>query len=618
MLPLSAVFFPGIAIPRTDTESPIEFLATRFLLSVGFNGFVFGLLRDSGLYSRDLVRFYLSVGWLVLACSFVVALRRGIFFHEVSNTGRGHMFLLALFGCISLYWALFFPPALWDSIYFHLPIAKISASESLFAFYSTGENRYAWLLQGILGDNNVELFLSVFFQQGSTLYRIVPPLFGGSLLVAVFGLAKTLGLGVRGQLAAGSLLVLAPAILWHGSDYYVDLPLTAYLTMSLMFLLRLTEAKCSHTALWTAFLTGALLGFGAITKKSGLVGLSLPLILGLFVFRSHDKLRSAKQVGLGLLIALGIAALIVLRYLLKMSTLPRAIPGSPVAFSYMHGLVRVGIKHLLWVPNSDGLNGATLLVYIGALSLCVLRVIRVDGWYHVFLNSVVAIWFGAVLFAIWWMHRLDYFNRWGRYLLPAYSLICVLVVLYVRQFLQDAIGTWQKLLKGEKSVSRVNVALSIIIPAIVVLIFIGFMPAKRIFQVAVFRYGIASLQPLGENKQQLFYGDAYRAWKYINDISVSEVPSAKVLTEDVRFFFLRPLALEVFSVPEGTHSINAIQHWMEDNEVKWIIASDTLNDFAYSDQHRGTSIEKYLRSGFVKELDQIGVYSVYVVKEGSP
>lgn len=86
----------------------------------------------------------------------------------------------------------------------------------------------------------------------------------------------------------------------------------------------------------------------------------------------------------------------------------------------------------------------------------------------------------------------------------------------------------------------------------------------------------------------------------------------------MRFFFLRPLALEVFSVPEGTHSIHAIQHWMEDNEVKWIIASDTLNDFAYSDQHRGTSIEKYLRSGFVEELDQIGVYSVYVVKEGSP
>jgi len=414
-------------------------------------------------------------------------------------------------------------------------------------------------------------------------------------LTGVFTLARVVKLNIWGQIVAGAVFLGTPAVLMQSSDYYIDMFLAGYLTMALVYIMKLSVLENRREKIICIVTGGTLLGFAAVSKKSGFLALTFPA-MALVTTAIQCKQLSRKHIFCMAIMWL-IALLICAKYLIKIPFFPR-YPASDIPVSlvnYANAFFTVGLHHLFL--RSTQLNAAVLIIFIGFLFLRATRTINMNSQYGFLPISIIAVWFFLVAVGIYHSGRIDYFNRWGRFILPIYGIVCVVVILYCSQ-LRTVCVKWRQLKKSRK--------LYIASFAIIVVMSINMMPIRTLVKNLVFRYGDISKTPsLGmERKKEKLYGDAYHAWKLVNEL-FSDNPSGKVLTEDNRFFYLEPLVYESLGVPEGTNSVDAMAKWVRDQRVKWIISAEKLHDFENSDENRDTCIKEFLQTKRLKKLQRM-------------
>jgi hypothetical protein len=597
--------FPGVLLPRGRRETVSAWLAARFLVSVGANGLLFSLLRAAGVYRPAVV-----TPWLIAAAIVVFTMAgRGAWRRARRPRSLGPrlrrsapvLVLGALVVGQGAYWSLLFPPVLWDSTYYHLPFAHIYASPELHAFYTAGEHRFAWLLEGVSSGNVIEIFLSVFWLYGSPLYRLAPPCFAAAFLATVLALGRCLGLGRTERAVAALLTAATPAVLAQAGDYYVDLALAAYLTAAVVVLHRAVSATRRSPSGRDVLLAGVLLGLACWVKKSGVLGLAFPAVIAATAFHRHRRPFVTAAV------VTALATAVAGEYLLRIPGFP-SYPGlgqaaEPIA--YARELLTVGLPGLFW--RSTYLNAGVLAA---ALVLLGLRFARRDRLPvtapEAALLALSGLWLAWALAGIYHYGRLDYFNQWGRFLFPAYPFLCVLAVRHARL---HRIGV-------PRSASRPagwkpGRAVAVAVLALVLLL----TPWRRLARFGVWRGRAASGRPFlsAEAKQAAVYGAWHRTVTYVNEL-YRKAGGGRVLTEDVRIHHLEPCAYEAFGVPADVRSVPAFLRWARAEDVRWVIRGLRRLDFARSDRWRGTAIHAFLRSPHARPVIRIGSFQIFAVE----
>ncbi|MDX1268871.1 MAG: hypothetical protein R3311_16000, partial [Oceanisphaera sp.] len=430
---------------------------------------------------------------------------------------------------------------------------------------------------------------------------VVPPVLGFGLLAGVFALARAAGSGIMGRAAAGLLLLSAPAVLIQSSEYYVDVALAAYVIMALVMLYRVLMPDRKSSGVPAVVAGGVLLGCAVLIKKLGLVVLGFPVLLAVIA----APLRREQYVRLAAVFS--IATALALPYLVRIPALP-PFPAAETAIDwqqYLQAFMREGFGNLF--VHSVNINSAVVLLLI---ILLVARACRPDGFggsrYTLFLLAAVLLWFLAVSGGIYMMNRLDYFNRWGRYCLPAYSICCVLVVCYAAG-LREAPLRWRS--------GGLPQRVGLLACAVAAVYAVTLTPWEQLNRIALNRFGYLSTRPLTapEIKQKYAYREAYGAWQHINRIAAADA-GGRVLAEDARFYYLEPLTYDFSAVPPHTHTVAAMHDWLREHNVRWIIACDRVRDFDRSDLHRNTNFTGLLSSDRV-DLSLNGSYRVYTVKD---
>ncbi len=555
---LSVLLFPGFLLGRRSEESAWSFLASRSLLSFFFHGILFGILIDTGHYSRTGVALYLLSVLPIAFYSGGRAIWRGhrLIKREVVDEQLSFS-VIAIFVLFSGYWSLFFPPYLLDSLFYHLPIAKISADPALTQFYSESPGRFGWLFQGATGSNIVERTLSLSFLFESEAYRLAPAWITGVTLVACLEIGRTLGLRARGRLLSLILLVATPLLVTLNSDYKVDLYTTAFTTLALVQLTRiyrLDSVRPADIALSALVVAGA-----AWSKNTGILVLGFP---ALFAFGSliesgpTRRLRCYAMVfGLGLLLALP--------HLLTLGSAP-AYPNlgeSVTVGAFLKEFVQVGILQTIRVGFQ--FNGMILVVFFG------LALLRLTGFFgrdwsvpELIALALIPLWVAGVALGIYRYQRLDSFGRWGHYLLPLYPTLVALAALYW--------GWWIARLNRlrEQPVMRRVGLLSL---AGLLLLSPKFFPDHILIRDAFQKFGAISFVPAAPpaEKYRVAYAEAGQVWKELNR-AYAERGSGTVLTEDPRMFYLDAPVLDAFAVPPGA-PVAEIVDWLHRSDVAWIV-----------------------------------------------
>ena len=242
--------------------------------------------------------------------------------------------------------------------------------------------------------------------------------FWGRALTALFGVATVLlvfniGIrwGARHALLAAGLLAVLPSHVRQSHYILTDVPLTFFVTLTLLLSLRAHEKPVVRSFAWA----GVGAGLAAATKYNGAAALIMPLIA---CWMTRSAQPSRLTCALTSIVACGIAYLLCAPYTLL------DLPGFLNGFAYLASLYRHSAPlsepaWLLYLKHLRGFFGwPALLLMAWGLGLGAVRMVRGPG--HV--RWMLLIVFPVVYYLQLSGQRIVY----GRYLLPILPALCVM------------------------------------------------------------------------------------------------------------------------------------------------------------------------------------------------
>ncbi len=614
---------PGVRVRRFDWETPLQWVGLRMLLSVGANGLFFAAMRAAGWLSPSVVG-----GW-ALACLAITAdtlwrRRRALggWLRETSVWAWTVFGLASLFVAVAAYWSWFFPPNLWDSLFYHLPIAKILGSGELFRAYWSDPGRHGMLLRGASGMNLLPVFMSGFFSVDSPLYRLVPP----AVACGFFGSCAALVAAVRAPryAAVGALVVVGTIIgvVFEASGYYADLVLAAYLGYVFAFSLRAVSAE---TTIWRSpggltlqrvhFWLAVTCIFATMPKRSGMVVAGLPVFVALATFlRDTPALGARKAFRLG---AAGLVpAVATTPYLVWYTTLtpfPER-PGTP-NWSALYGrLVDVGLPRLFATDHLESLGPQVATVFFGLLTAWALRLFRTRARFTGLLPVWVLGWMVVCVYGIWSMNKLNWFNHWMRYLMPVYGVMATWCAVATVDLWEQPPGglpahVGHRLRKWLSRASILGVAT----------LFVWLTPWSTLEGHVFERFGSLSNRPMASPKakrEASKWGGSYAGW--MRAVELAEETDGHILSADTRIFYMlgdERIVYGAWSVPRSADSAEAVVSWLKDRGVTVLIEERNrgILQFGTADRRRGTAIADALESDAIQPAGGSDAHLVYRV-----
>ncbi len=575
MIPLLLCFLPGAALLSPADDSAPGWLSGAVLVSLVVNSCAFLVAGAAGVFAPGPLTAWVALWTVVLALRWGPLLARGeLHFARVPALPEALVGGAVLL--VAAWWAWRFPPALWDSLYYHLPIARILASPRLLHTYSVDLGREGMLLRGATGANLVERFLAAFFVAGAPTWRLVPPILGAAWVVATMELGRRVGLGRPGRVACALLLLSAPGVLMQISDYHVDFVLGALATEAIRRLLRAWDTGSRRDLLVAA----VLLGGGALTKVTGAVLVAVPLLGGL--------LRSRRPPVRDLVWPSAAAALLALPYWIHRAGLPPfpGLAGHMSVAAFVRGIHGQGIRALLTTRTPEAL-GAHLVLLFAVLLLGRLLLVR---WHEIrrvdLLAALVLGWTLVCLAAIAKADRPDFFGYWSRYLLPAVGLAAVWVVWTARRL---AFGAHPRgvALAGAAIVATAGTAWAVE------------APFGRLAALAFDRYPPLSwaLHTTRDERWRLVWGESAEAWAWAAKLARQR--GVATLSSDTRILRLMDggIVYDAWSIPPGTDSPGAVRAWLRAHDVGILVESTRPDlDFAASDRERHTALAAFVHA----------------------
>ncbi len=239
--------------------------------------------------------------------------------------------------------------------------------------------------------------------------RALTVLFGVATVLLVFDIGMRWG--ARHALLAAALLAVLPPHVRQSHYILTDVPLTFFVTLTLLQSLRAHEKPVIATFAWA----GAAAGLAAATKYNGAGALIMPLIA---CWMARTARPSRLACALAAIVACGVVYLLCAPYTLL------DLPGFLNGFAYLASLYRNSSPPpepvwLLYLKYLRGFFGwPALLLMAGGFGLGLVRMVRGPG--HV--RWMLLIVFPVLYYIQLSGQRIVY----GRYLLPILPALCVM------------------------------------------------------------------------------------------------------------------------------------------------------------------------------------------------
>jgi 4-amino-4-deoxy-L-arabinose transferase-like glycosyltransferase len=244
--------------------------------------------------------------------------------------------------------------------------------------------------------------------------RAVTATFGVATVLLVFHVGMRWG--ARYALLASGLMAVLPAHVRESHYVLTDVPLTFFVTLTLLLSLRASEQRTTVAFLWA----GAAAGLAAATKYNGGLALLMPLLACWFTTQVHPSRLVATLAAIGAALA---------GFLLAAPYTFLDLPG------FLNGFARLASEYRMPSPASDpawmiylkhlrGIFGYPgILLAAAGLGLSLFRLARGPGR---------ARWALVTLFpAIYFVFIADQSIVFARYLLPIFPPLCVLTSIAV-------------------------------------------------------------------------------------------------------------------------------------------------------------------------------------------
>lgn len=643
ILPLILLAFPGILLVSYSRHicpslPRLVQINTIFLLSFGFNSWIFTLIRDLDALTRWSAMTYFIASWLLTSGIIVIMATRNKFLFTGKRIWQNHygQYLLPLcmiggFAVVSAYYAYFWPPTWWDALFYHLPIAKVSVDGSFRWYLNSKGSRFSWILASY--PQSFEIMIALFFITGSSLYKLLPAFFGVSVLMTTYSLSKMLFKREGQALMALFLGIMSPALLLHSSQFYVDLPLTAFTAATITFIVLYMQSQHSKAL----YLASALAGFGTLIKLLGLHFTALmailfggSILLQQQVLESHE--RSAREGPFFQILVSAMLFFAIVSYwyikralFIEVPTYP-AQPDVPLHWPEVFQALQVGIDS--WLFGHDSRTGFPIPVLLG-YSLALLQFLKSRQAYKLpfpiawFVHSLVITWIVAVpLGIVLFVRRWEWFIWIGRYLLPVYPIMVVF-----------AAHAWVEIIPSKKLTALVprhssrlsHLSIIGVGAAFVILVLIAgptqlnrvamrmnkYIPLYSTSKIVFNRVGDwnAPLRLPEQQKMREAYGnDLYELWNFVNRY-VDE--DDKILSEDTRCYYIEALCYDAAGLPHKA-SATQLRKWFVNRQIRLLIDSKSLHDF----EVQNPNTYEFLRSAG-RRVWENGSFVVYEILRNS-
>lgn len=624
---LVLLLLPGVAFPPRRWESPLEWLGLRISLSIGANGLLFGLLGWTGTLTATSVAIW-AILCVVASAATCWHVREALadLARDASVADAATLAFALLFAGLAAYWSWFFPPRLWDSLFYHLPVGRILSDSQLLGAYWHDQGRHALILKGASGGNLLPAFVSGFLTLEPPLHRAAPPAvalaFLGSCSALVSALDDTEGL----PLAALGVAALSPAVVYQSSGYHADLLLATLLGFTLVASLRATESLPADvdddsplrpTA--DEILVGLLALFATLPKRSGLLVVALPFAVGAWRSLAPDP-RGWRRSDAPRLAVVGAPPLLAAAsYLAATAGLPPfpAAAGTAELSAFFEGLIDVGVPLLFEVFHPEVL-GPHVTVLFCLVVTARLLLGRTDDHRDVDLYAlVVVVWTAVAAAGIWWMNRVDWFRHWTRYLLPIQGVACACVVVALWSFWEASDDVPEDDAPDDEPGQRALGPGRLVVAAAGVAL-VWFLPVPELAQPLFFRFGDASSTPnapLARKVEEVDWGVNYPGWK--RAAAAAERTDGHILSADTRIWYMLDSETVVYdsrSVPRRADGVGAVLGWLRDHDVTVLFESRQNPNLRLSRaaKRRGVPLEAAAASDRFERVSTEGPYRIWV------
>lgn len=610
----SLYLFPGLLIPRLQTESGALYLSTRVLASVFVNGSLALIALRGGWHTVSFWSWYVSVGVFIIILAAVIFRNRLCQFVLELWSSRYLFGLLLLLFSVWSYWTSQFPvfPTEVDTLRYHLPVPRLLAGGDIFRDILLQESRLSLILQGSYGFLIVEYFHSIFLFFNSGAFKLSPPLFGCLLVCGTFGLTHRVTASRVHAAFAVALLLMIPVTLRFGSTFKAEMLLAACLVHLFAQLPRGAAAPVAAQIIRVLLLV-SLSSLALLEKKTALVILPLLALIGIDRMRcsAAEELKAGKLV----LITLGIVCVVTAPYLISLPDLPQ-FPGRPglPSFSVAVDVIYHGfITHLL--GSARFTNPAILLACIVVTAACTFLV-RGIRWSYLERCMLYAagMWLIFVAVGLLFMNNPSLAQFTGRFIYPICPLLCVLIVSQCRTLSVTFAGRASGVSKRWIFSGIVGVIL------ICSLTVAGWWGVRRYLLNRSGTLGYAHAAPW-QSKMRRLYGDTYAAWEYINRGYEDHVVG-RVATIDLRVHYIDPPVVELPPYPALNQSRwfrvrRDLLMWLHRHNVRWVVLGSyaPAGNSALANQISTIEgrIEKVLQDSLIGEKAEFGQVRVYTL-----
>lgn len=616
---------PGIAVRRFPWETPTQWLGLRILLSIGINGLLFLGLRAVGLLAPPVVGLWAAVCWSLVGHT--LWRRRRQLSNWLAGTSGWSWVVFGYavsFAGVAAYWSWFFPPELWDSLFYHLPLAQIVGSSELFDVYWSDPGRHGMLLRGASGMNLFPLFLSGFFNVDSPLFRLAPPAVAFGFLASCTALLDACDAPKWASLISFVVVSTITGVVFEASGYYADLIFAAYLGYAFALALRTASGLSKTIELFAGlkvrrleiWLTLICL-FAALTKRSGMLVLGLPLFVALSGFvrdsSPNDMWETLRIAAPGLA-----AAVLWVPYFGWYQTLTRfpEHSGTP-SWSALYGrLVNAGLPRLFDTNHLESI-GPHVATVVAVLAVAwSLRLFRHRTRSTGLLPVWIVAWGAACVYGIWSMNKLKWFNHWMRYLMPIYGVAAAWIATSVvdlsfqppdirDEHLGHCLRRW---------VSRLAVAG-------LAVVFFWWTPWKTLEGHVLERFGDLSTRPSASaeaKRKAAKWGGSYEGWMKADKLA--EKTGGNILSADTRIFYMLDddrVVYDTWSLPESANTVEEVMSWLKQKNITVLIEERNRGylKFGAADRRNATNIGGALFSDGIERAGKTPSHAIYRVVE---
>jgi hypothetical protein len=618
---------PGIALRRFPGETPIQWLGLRVLLSIGGNGLVFFGLRASGWLTPSVV------GLWALVCGGLSGRTLWRRRHELGSwlsTTSGWSwaaFAYALgFAGMAAYWSWFFPPELWDSLFYHLPMARILGSSELFEVYWSDPGRHGLLLRGASGANLLPMFLSGFFNVGSPVYRLAPPAVTFGFLGSCAALVDACDGPKWATLVSFVVVSTITGVVFEASGYYADLILAAYLGYVFALALRSLSTRSTRIGLFAGVEFGrlqlwlaVLCLFAALPKRSGMLVLGLPPLVALYGFvrdsSPHDLMDTVRVGAPGLL-----AGVMLAPYLIWYETLaPFPEQSGAPSWSALYGrLVNGGLPRLFDTNHLESIGPHVASLVVVLFVAWSFRLFRHRKRSNGLLPVWICLWGAACVYGIWRMNKLKWFNHWMRYLMPIYGVAAAWIAVSFADLSAQPPES-----RGDHLGHRLRRWVSRLALAGLAAGFLWLTPWTTLRTHVVERFGDLSFRPAASadaKREASKWGGSYEGW--VKAAELAERTDGHILSADTRIFYMLDddrVVYDTWSVPKSTDTVDGVMKWLNRRNVTVLIEERNRGflQFGSADRKRSTNIGGAVLSERIERVDETRAHAIYRVVERS-